>query len=200
VPDEGLVWPDAGAVEAGVVAGSDDGGTEDGGSEDGGVDDGGVDDGGSDDGGVDDGGAEDDGGVDDGGVDDGGAEDDGGLDEAGADSVGWPDPDPEPVGWPGAEPVEPEVIGVGARLVLELEPGALRNALGDRDFEGDAPGPVGKAAPRAGAVAWPPAVACGWAWPAVGVWFAPIRANAASADPITTPPVRPAEASGREMR
>ena len=93
------------------------------------------------------------------------------------------------------------MIGVGARLVLELEPGALRNALGDKDFEGDAPGPAGKAAaPRAGAVAWLPAAACGWAWPVAGVWFAPISANAASADPITTPPVRPAEASGREMR
>lgn len=85
--------------------------------------------------------------------------------------------------------------------MLELEPGGLRNTLGDRDAEGDAPGPAGEAiAPRAGAVAWLPAAVCGWAWPAAGEWFAPIRANAASADPITTPPVRPAEASGREMR
>jgi hypothetical protein len=82
-----------------------------------------------------------------------------------------------------------------------LEPGGLRNALGDREgrADGDVPEPAEGPAARAGAVAWLPAAACGWVWPAGGR-FAPIRAKAASADPITTPPVRPAEASGREMR
>jgi hypothetical protein len=160
-------------AEAGVVAGSDDGGAED-------------------DGGVEDGGAE------DGGADEGGAEDDGGLDEDGADLVGVADPDPEPAGWPGAELVGAELIGVGASDVLALA--GLRNALGDTDFEGDALGPADGPDPRAGAVAGLPAAACGWPCLSVGVWFAPIRANAATADPITTPPVRPAEASGREIR
>jgi hypothetical protein len=162
-------------ADAGVVAGSEDGGAEDGGSEDGGVEDGGV--------------------------DDGGAEDDGGLDEDGADLVGLADPEPEPVGWP--EPAGAELscvgpIGVGARDVLELA--GLRNALGDTDFEGDALGSADGPDARAGAVAGLPAAACGWPCPAAGVWFAPIRANAANADPTTTPPVRPAEASGREIR
>jgi hypothetical protein len=188
-------------VDAGVVAGSDDGGSDDGGSDDGGVEDGGSDDGGSDEGGSEDGGSEDggsdDGGADEGGADEGGAEDDGGLDEDGADLVGLADPDPDPAGWPGAELVG-ELIGVGARDVLEL--GGLRNALGDTDFEGDALAAADGPDPRTGAVAELPAAACGWPCPAVGVWFAPIRANAATADPTTTPPVRPAEASGREIR
>ena len=156
-------------MEAGVVAGSeDDGGVVDGGGDDGGVVDGGGDDGGGDEGGSDDGG-EDEGGSEDGGSDEGGAEDDGGLDDGGEDLVGWPDPDPdpEPPGCAGAELAGTEpgcvaLIGVGASDVLNLEPGGLRNALGDRDALGDAPDPARAAAPRAGAVAGLPADACGW--------------------------------------
>ena len=189
-------------MEAGVVAGSEVGGVVDGGSDDGGGDEGGSDDGGGDEGGSDEGGAE-----DGGGLDEGGAEDDGGLDEGGEDLVGWPDPDPdpEPPGCAGAElagtvPSCVALIGVGASDVLNLEAGGLRNVLGDRDALGEALAPAGASAPRAGAVAGLPADACGWSCPAAGVRFAPIRAKAATADPATTPAVRPAEASGREMR
>jgi hypothetical protein len=160
---------EAGADEAGAV---DDGGGEDGGGSDEG---GGEEGGGSEDGGGDEGGPED-GGGDDGGVEEGGAEDDGGLDEDGADVVGPadpdpdPDPDPEPPGWPGAELAGPEpgcveligVIGVGPRDALNLEPGGLRNALGDKEADGDALGPPDGPAARAGAVALVPAAACGW--------------------------------------
>jgi hypothetical protein len=174
----------------------DEGGAELGGVDEGGVDDGGVDDGGVDDGGVDDGGVEE-GGVDDGGADDGGAEDDG------ADLVGWadpepdPDPEPEPAGWLGVG-----LIGVGARVVLNRDPAGVRNELGDSEAEGegDVLGPDDGPAARAGAVAGFPAAACGSAWPAAGVRPAPIRAKAATADAIASPPVRQAEASGREMR
>jgi hypothetical protein len=158
-----------------VLAGPDDDGVEDGGADEGGVDEGGaedgggLDDGGGDEGGGEDGGADDDGGGEDGGADEGGAEDDGGLDDDGEDLVGVPDPepDPEPPGCAGAElagtvPVGVALIGVGASDVLNLEPGGLRNALGDRDALGDALEPAGKAAPRAGAVAGLPADACGW--------------------------------------
>jgi len=196
-----------------VLAGPDDDGVEDGGAEDdGGLDDGGGDEGGGEDGGGEDGGADDDGGGDDGGGDDGGgddggAEDDGGLDDDGEDLVGVPDPDPdpEPPGCAGAElagtvPGCVALIGVGASDVLNLEAGGLRNELGDRDALGDALAPAGASAPSAGAVARLPADVCGWSCPAAGVRLAPIRAKAATADPATTPTVRPAEASGREMR
>ena len=132
-------------MEAGVVAGSEDGGVVDGGGEDGGGDEGGG--------------------------EDGGAEDDGGLDEGGEDLVGWPDPDPDPDPEPpscagavlaGTEPGCVALIGVGASDVLNLEPGGLRNVLGDRDALGDAPAPAGASALRAGAVARLPADACGW--------------------------------------
>ena len=175
-----------------MLAGPDDDGVEDGGAED----DGGLDDGGGDEGGGEDGGA-----------DEGGAEDDGGLDDGGEDLVGVPDPDPdpEPPGCAGAElagtvPGCVALIGVGASDVLNLEAGGLRNELGDRDALGDALAPAGASAPRAGAVAGLPADACGRSCPAAGVRFAPIRAKAATADPATTPAVRPTEASGREMR
>jgi hypothetical protein len=196
-----------------VLAGPDDGGVEDGGADEGGVDEGGaedgggLDDGGGDEGGGDDGGADDDGGGEDGGADEGGAEDDGGLDDGGEDLVGVPDPDPdpEPPGCAGAELAGTEpgcvaLIGVGASDVLNLEAGGLRNVLGDRDALGDALAPACASAPRAGAVAGLPADACGRSCPAAGVRFAPIRAKAATADPATTPAVRPTEASGREMR
>ncbi len=52
---------------------------------------------------------------------------------------------------------------MGARDVLNPELGGLRNALGDRDAEGDAPGADDEAAPRAGEIAGLPAVARGWA-------------------------------------
>jgi len=187
-----------------VLAGPDDGGVDEGG---GGLDGGGLDGGGGDEGGGEDGGADDDGGGEDGGADEGGAEDDGGLDDGGEDLVGVPDPDPdpEPPGCAGAElagtvPSCVALIGVGASDVLNLDAGGLRNVLGDRDALGEALAPAGASAPRAGAVAGLPADACGWSCPAAGVRFAPIRAKAATADPATTPAVRPAEASGREMR
>jgi hypothetical protein len=47
--------------------------------------------------------------------------------------------------------------------VLNLEPGGVRNELGDRDAEGDVPGTEDDAAPRAGEIAGLPAAACGWA-------------------------------------
>jgi hypothetical protein len=162
----------------------DEGGSEDGGAEDGGAEDGGAEEGGADDGGADEGGAEDDGGADDGGAD-GGADDE--------DSPGLADP--EPPGWTGAE-----LIGVGARVV-PVNAAGLMNELGDSEAvaEGDAPGAAGKI-PGTVADAVLPAAACGWTSLAAGVRPAPIRAMAATADPATRTPVRPAEASGREMR
>jgi len=89
----------------------------------------------------------------------------------------------------------------------------LTNELGDSEAgaEGDAPGDAGKipgavavalAVLPAAACGWTllPATACGWTLWAGGVRPAPIRAMAATADPATRAPVRPAEASGREMR
>ena len=52
---------------------------------------------------------------------------------------------------------------MGARNVLNLELGGLRNALGDRDALRDAPGADDEAAPRTGEIAGLPAVASGWA-------------------------------------
>jgi hypothetical protein len=175
-------------------AGSDDGGAEDGGAEDGGIEDGGADDGGVEDGGADDGGA-DDGGADDGGADDGGA-DDGGADDGGAE-------DGALVG--GAD--DRETIGVGGRDVPEDpdEAGGLRNMAGETRAEGgaedDARGlAVGADDAEAGEVATTPAPACGCRWLDAGVWLAPSRAKAATAEPATMPPVRQAEASVREIR
>jgi hypothetical protein len=191
------------AAEAGLEAGVDDGGSEAGGSEEGGSEDGGVDEGGSEDGGADDGGAEDggaeEGGADDGGADEGGAEDDGGAEDGGADEDLPGLADPELPGWTGAE-----LIGVGARVV-PVSAAGLMNELGDSEAgaEGNAPGAAGRV-PGAVAVAFAfavlPAAACGWTLLAGGVRPAPIRAMAATADPATRTPVRPAEASGREMR
>ena len=199
--DDGGV--DEGGAEDG--GGLDDGGEDDGGEDDGGADEGGGEDGGGDEGGAEDGGGED-GGGEDGGADEGGAEDDDGL-GGGEDLVGVPDPDPDPdpAGCADAElagtvPGCVALIGVGASDVLNLEAGGLRKELGDRGALGDALAPAGVSAPRAGAVAGLPADACGWSGPAAGVRFAPIRAKAATADPATTPAVRPAEASGREIR
>jgi hypothetical protein len=183
--------------------GSDDGGSDDGGSEEGGSDDGGGDDGGSDDGGAEDGGAED-GGAEDGGAEDGGA-DEGGADEGGADDGaddGGADgedvlglADPELPGWTGVE-----LTGVGARDV-PVNVAGLKYELGDSEAgaEGDAAGAAGEVA-GAVAVAELAAAARGWTLLSAGVRPAPIRAMAATADPATRPPVRQAEASGREMR
>jgi hypothetical protein len=190
-----------GFVAGGSVAGGgaedggvDDGGAEDGGAEDGGAEDGGVDDGGVDDGGVDDGGAED-GGVDDGGVEDGGA------DECDALAGG----DPEPPGCPGKE-----LTGTGGIDVLDPARAGVKNAFGetraaaDGADEDDGPGlaaGLDDAAAGEVATAPAPAPACGCRWLAAGVWWlAPIRAKAATAEPTTSPPVRHAEASGREIR
>jgi hypothetical protein len=176
---------DAGGSVAGVV-------------DDGGVDDGGVDDGGAEDGGVDDGGAED-GGVDDGGADDGRVED-GGPDECDALADG----DPEPPGCPSKE-----LTGTGGIDVLDPARAGVKNALGETRAaaggadDDDAPGlAAGSDAAAAGEVATAPAPACGCRWlAAVGAWWlAPIRAKAATAEPATSPPVRHAEASGREIR
>jgi hypothetical protein len=172
-------------------AGVDDDGVEVGGVEDGGVEDGGVEDGGVDDGGVADGGV-DDGGVDDGGVDDGGVED-GGADECGALVGGAND-------W--------ETIGVGGRDVPKDPDKAdgLRNMAGETSAEGggaedDARGlAAGSDVADTGAFGVAATPTCGCRWLAAGVWLAPIRAKAATAEPATSPPVRHAEASGREIR
>ena len=164
----------------------DDAGVEDGGVEAGGVDDGGVDDGGVEDGGVEDGGVED-GGVDDGGVEDGGV-DDGGALVGGADD--W------------------ETIGVGGRDVPEDPDKAdgLRNMAGETRAEGDGAGDDvrglagGLDDAEAVEVATAPAPACGCRWLDAGVWLAPIRAKAATAEPATRPPVITAEAIVREIR
>jgi hypothetical protein len=192
----------AGDVVPGSAAdGAEDGGSDDGGVDDGGSDDGGVDDDGAEDGGVDDGGAED-GGVDDGGAEDGGS-DDGGVDAGGEDFAGLL----------GVEDVDGcagdwDTIGVGARDVLEVRDrvglrymlGETRAAANGAD-EDDAPGlAAGLDDTAAGVVATAPAPACGCRWLAAGVWLAPIRAKAATAEPTTSPPVRHAEASGREIR
>ena len=178
------------------VAGVDDGGVDDGGVEDGGVDDGGVEDGGVDDGGVEDGGV-DDGGVEDGGVDDGGVEDggfeDGGVDDGGVDDGGADDG---------------ETIGVGGSDVPEDPDKAdgLRNMAGETRAEGDGAGDdvrglaAGLDDAEALEVATAPAPARGCRWLDAGVWLAPSRAKAATAEPATSPPVRPAEASVREIR
>jgi hypothetical protein len=202
----------AGAVVPGSAAdgaedgGSDDGGVDDGGAEDGRVDDGGADDGGVDDGGAEDGGAED-GGADDGGAEDGGAEDggvdDGGAEDGGADECdGLADGDPEPPGCPGKR-----LTGTGGIDVLDPDRAGVKNAFGETRAdaggadEDDAPGvAAGLDDTAAGVVATAPAPACGCRWLAVGVWLAPIRAKAATAEPTTSPPVRHAEASGREIR
>jgi hypothetical protein len=178
---------DAGVEDGGV----DDGGVDDGGVDDGGVEDGGVEDGGVDDGGVDDGGVED-GGVDDGGVEDGGVED-GGVDDGGVEDGGADD-------W--------ETIGVGGRDVPEDPDKAdgLRNMAGETRAEGDGAGDdvrglaAGLDDAEALEFATAPAPACGRWWLDPGVWLAPIRAKAATAEPATSPPVRQAEASVREIR
>jgi hypothetical protein len=177
---------DAGVEDGGVDdGGSDDGGVEDGGVDDGGVEDGGVEDGGVDDGGVDDGGVED-GGVDDGGVEDGGVED--GALVGGADD--W------------------ETIGVGGRDVPEDPDRAdgLRNMAGETLAEGggaedDARGlAAGADVADTGAFGVAATPACGCRWLDAGVWLAPSRAKAATAEPATRAPVRQAEARVREIR
>ena len=199
-----------GSVAGGIVAdgsvaggGAEDGGVDDGGVEDGGVDDGGVEDGGVDDGGVEDGGVED-GGVDDGGVEDGGV-DDGGVEDGGADECdALADGDPEPPGCPGKE-----LTGTGGIDVLDPARAGVKNAFGETRAaaggadEDDGPGlAAGLDDAAAGEVATAPAPACGCRWLAAGGWWwlAPIRAKAATAEPATSPPVRHAEASGREIR
>ena len=173
------------------VAGVEDGGVDGGGVDDGGVEDGGVDDGGVDDGGVEDGGVED-GGVDDGGVDDGGFED-GGVDDGGVDDGGADDG---------------ETIGIGGSDVPEDPDKAdgLRNMAGETRAEGDGAGgdvrglAAGLDDAEALEFATAPTPACGRWWLDAGVWLAPIRAKAATAEPAISPPVRQAEASVREIR
>ena len=152
---------------------------------------------------VDDGGTEagavDDGGVEDGGVDDGGVED-GGADECDA----WAEGDPEPPGSPGKELTGTGGIDVlgPARAGVKNAFGATRAAAGGADEDPVRELGAGLDDMEAGEVATAPAPACGWRWlDAAGVWWlAPIRANAATAEPATSPPVRHTEASGREIR
>ena len=147
-------------------------------------------------------------GGDDAGGDEAGGEDAGGDDAGGEDFaglLGWEDEDEDEDGcvenW--------DTIGVGARDVLEARDrvglrymlGETRAAAAGADGD-DAPGlPAGLDDAAAGEVATAPAPACGCMWLAAGVWWlAPIRAKAATAEPATSPPVRHAEASGREIR
>ena len=83
----------------------------------------------------------------------------------------------------------------------------LRNAFGAIEADGVAGvvadrvlGVADAADAGAGAVAATPARACGCVWGAVGVRLAPIMAKAATAEATRSPPLRTAEASGREMR
>jgi hypothetical protein len=127
-------------------------------------------------------GTDDDAGVEDGGVDDGGVED-GGADDG-------------------------ETIGVGGRDVPEDPDKAdgLRNMAGETRAEGDGAGDdvrglaAGLDDAEALEFATAPAPVCGCWWLDAGVWLAPIRAKAATAEPATSPPVRPTEASVREIR
>jgi hypothetical protein len=183
-----------GSVAGGEDAGGDEAGGDDAGGEDAGGDDAGGDDAGGDEAGGDEAGG------DEAGGDDAGGEDFAGL-------LGLEDEDEdEDVGgcvenW--------DTIGVGARDVLEARDRVgLRYMLGetraaaDGTDEDDGPGlAAGLDDAAAGEVATAPAPACGCRWLAAGVWWlAPIRVKAATAEPATSPPVRHAEASGREIR
>ena len=182
---DGDVLP--GSEDAGDDAGGDDAGGDDAGGDDAGGDEAGGDDAGGEDAGGDDAGGEEAGGDDAGGEDAGGLV---GLD----DLVGCADD------W--------DTTGVGGMDVLEdRDRAGLRYAFGETcaDAEGAAEDDVrGPAAAlpdaEAGAVATAPAPACGWRWLDAGVWLAPIRAKAATAEPATRPPVRTAEAIVREIR
>jgi hypothetical protein len=185
-----------------VAGGSVAGGDEAGGSVAGGDDAGGEEAGGEDAGG-DDAGGEDAGG-DDAGGEEAGGEDAGGDDADGEDFAGLlalADVDGCAKNW--------DTSGVGARDVLEvLDRVGLRYMFGetraaaDGADEDDGPGlAAGLDDAAAGEVATAPAPACGCRWLAAGAWWlAPIRAKAATAEPATSPPVRHAEASGREIR
>jgi len=143
-------------------------------------------------------------GGDDAGGEEAGGEDAGGDDAGGEDFAGLlalADVDGCAKNW--------DTSGVGARDVLEvLDRVGLRYMFGetraaaDGADEDDGPGlAAGLDDAAAGEVATAPAPACGCRWLAAGVWwFAPIRAKAATAEPATSPPVRHAEASGREIR
>jgi hypothetical protein len=195
-----------GSEAAGDDAGGDDAGGDDAGGDDAGGDDAGGDEAGGDDAGGDDAGGDEAGGEEAGGDEAGGEEaggDDAGGDEAGGDDAG---------GLPGLDvdgcADDGDTTGVGGMDVPE-EPdrAGLRYALGETraDAEGeperDVPGlAAGLDDAEAGELATAPAPACGWRWPDDGVWLAPIRAKAATAEPATSPPVRHAEASVREIR
>jgi hypothetical protein len=197
---DGDVLP--GSEDAGDDAGGEDAGGDDAGGEEAGGDDAGGEEAGGDDAGGEEAGGDDAGGEDAGGDDAGGEEaggDDAGGEDAGDlagldDSVGCADD------W--------DTTGVGGMDVLEdRDRAGLRYAFGETgaDAEGEAEDDVrGPAAAlpdaEAGAVATAPAPACGWRWLGAGVWLAPIRAKAATAEPATRPPVRMAEASVREIR
>jgi hypothetical protein len=143
-----------------------------------------------------------------------GGGDEAGGDEAGGDEAGGDEAGGEDAGGLlGSEDVDGcaedwDTIGVGAKDVLEVRDRVgLRNMLGetraaaDGADEDDGPGlAAGLDDAAEGVVATAPAPACGCRWLAAGVWLAPIRAKAATAEPATSPPVRHAEASGREIR
>ena len=202
----GDVVPGSAADES-EVDGVDDGGVEAGAGEDAGGDDAGGDEAGGDEAGGDEAGGDDAGGEDAGGDDAGG--DEAGGDEAGGDDAGGEDF----AGLLAVEDVDGcaenwDTIGVGARDVLDPARAGVKNAFGetraaaDGADEDDGPGlAAGSDDAAAGEVATAPAPACGCRWLAAGVWWlAPIRAKAATAEPATSPPVRHAEASGREIR
>jgi hypothetical protein len=100
----------------------------------------------------------------------------------------------------GGMDVPVNAVEAGLRYALG-ETGTETKDEGEGEAEDDAPGLAGGLAVEAGTVATAaPAPACGWrCWPAGGR-FAPINAKAATAEPATSPPVRIAEASGRETR
>jgi hypothetical protein len=188
-----------GDVLPGSDAAGEDAGGEDAGGEDAGGEEAGGDDAGGDDAGGDEAGGEEAGGEEAGGGDAGGEE--AGGDDAGGDDAG---------GLPGVDACTDDwdTTGVGGIDVPdELDRAGLRYAFGETraGAEGEAERDVGGLAAglddaEAGELASAPAPASGWRGPDDGVWLAPIRAKAATAEPATSAPVRHAEASVREIR
>jgi hypothetical protein len=134
-----------------------------------------------------------------------GGDDADGLDAGGEDADGSPGPelpgcvDPGPPGWAGQE-----LTGTGGTDELDLDRVGVKNASGGIRIAGwagdDAPGLADGLDAEPGAVATASARACGWTWLPGCDWPAPIKANAATAETATSPPLRHTEATGREMR
>jgi hypothetical protein len=216
---------DAGGADAGTDAGGADAGGEDAGGdeadgEDAGGDEAGGEEAGGDEAGGDDAGGEDAGG-DEAGGDEAGGDDTDGLDAGGEDAGGLPAPeppgcvDPGPPGCvdpgpPGCvDPGPPswavqELTGTGGTDELDLDRVGVTYASGGIRIPGwtgdDALGLAGGLDAEPGAVATASARACGWTWLPGCDRSAPIKANAATAETATSPPLRYTEATGREMR